>query len=80
MKKVIFPPQFYRGLSYVLTKLTTLSQEPNVASSGTILRCIKLLANGYVLNAFCVPGFILGTRKIAMNRRDKNPAFMELMC
>lgn len=78
MKKVVFSPQFYRR-KLTLKRLSTLSNEPTVASCRTILRCIKLLANNYILNACYVLGFFLGTGKIAMNRTDKNTACVELM-
>lgn len=66
----IFTPILQRR-KLTLRTLNTWSNEPNLARYRTILRRIKLLVNNYILNACYVPGFILGTRKIAMNSTNK---------
>lgn len=59
-----------------MEKLSILPKEPNLASCGVTLECIKLLASNYILNASYVVGFILSIRDIAMNRTDANLALM----
>lgn len=74
----IFTPILQRR-KLTLRTLNTLFNEPNLASCRTILRCIKLLVNNYILNACYVLGFILGTRKIAMNSTNTKCCLVELI-